>query len=567
LSNRSFSLITEPWIKVIESQTNQEKTVSLLELFENCQNYQQLAGEMRSQDLAILRLLLAILTTVYSRTDAKDNKYEWLYNSAKGLVIDKEAFIEDGGQESLFTTWQELYQSGRFSQGVKNYLEEHVTDFDFFGERPFYQATATDYDSLVPDKKKIITGNGQVLVKQINRQISESGSTPAIFAPKSGKIKNELPLDELVRWLITYQNFTGVTDKTKIVTEEKFSNPAGWTYQINPVFAKGKNFFQTLMLNLVLVDVRKENNIEYLLQKPVWEFESISDYVKRRTAQIQPDNLAELYTTWSRILHIEWEDEQPIIFSAGVPMFENENAFTEPMTTWRLNEKNKYQPVVKGLRSVDTAMWRNFGQYIRVRKTDDVHEPGIVVWLRELTQRKLIHLDSSVVLNSVALISDGNVTSQTPAVEVVDDMKMQADVLFDERLGERWPIRIEDAIMMTQKVGKDYYYFASDIGTIRNLDVRAFAGKMSAKFYARLNEPFKAWLEGLEGQDDRDAKILIWKKTLKKITSEAVEEDIRSSSLRDIKGVTTDHGQLNIFTAKSRLRTNLWKHLDLKREG
>jgi CRISPR system Cascade subunit CasA len=54
----------------IDLQGN-EQLVSLLDVFKNAQNYRQLAGEMKAQDLSILRFLLAILTTVYSRVDAR----------------------------------------------------------------------------------------------------------------------------------------------------------------------------------------------------------------------------------------------------------------------------------------------------------------------------------------------------------------------------------------------------------------------------------------------------------------------------------------------------------------
>jgi len=116
-------------------------------------------------------------------------------------------------------------------------------------------------------------------------------------------------------------------------------------------------------------------------------------------------------------------------------------------------------------------MWRNFGQYVNVRQADDIHEPGLVIWLRYLKQKKLIARDAPLILNSVALISDGNATSQSPAVELVDDMQLQTDVLFDDDT-DYWPARIEDAIEFAQTTGTDYYHFASDIGTIRNLDVR-----------------------------------------------------------------------------------------------
>lgn len=561
MDNRSFNLVTDPWLKVIETKTNQEQTVSLMTLFENAQNYRQLAGEMHAQDLALLRLLLAILTTVYSRVDAEGDRYSWLEETAGVYQIDEDEFDKEESKKDLLETWQTLRQAGCFSEAVTDYLNDYADRFDFFGDRPFYQVTAAEYDALVPENKKVAAGKGQVAVKQLNRRISESANTPAIFAPKTGMAKNTVPLEELVRWVITYQNFTGVTDKTKVVTDEKFSNPAGWLYRINPVFAKGKTLFETLMLNLVLSD----NRHEYAVPKPEWEFQSVHDYVADRKQAILPDNLPALYTAWSRILHIAWDEQnQPKIFSAGIPMFSADNALLEPMTTWRLDKKtNDYRPAVKGLRSLGIAMWRNFGDYVSVKQADDSHEPGLVIWLRTLKEEGLIAYNQPLMLNSIALISDGNATSQSPAVELMDDMQMQADVLFDPEIVNYWPARIEEAIDFTQTIGKDYYHFASDVGEIRNLDVRPFASKMSAKFYERLNEPFKAWLEGLTGRDDRDEKIILWKAQLKNITVQAVDEVVQSSSPRDIQGITKERGQLNIFTAKNHLMYNLRTHLDL----
>ncbi|WP_369403863.1 hypothetical protein [Secundilactobacillus silagei] len=39
-------------------------------------------------------------------------------------------------------------------------------------------------------------------------------------------------------------------------------------------------------------------------------------------------------------MHIKWdENDEPTIFSAGIPMFSNENMWLEPMTVW----KKRYQ--------------------------------------------------------------------------------------------------------------------------------------------------------------------------------------------------------------------------------
>ena len=62
-----FDLLTEPWIR--EDNTVQE--VSLTEALVSAQDYVDLAGEMPTQDAAVLRLLLAVLFTVFSRVNVK----------------------------------------------------------------------------------------------------------------------------------------------------------------------------------------------------------------------------------------------------------------------------------------------------------------------------------------------------------------------------------------------------------------------------------------------------------------------------------------------------------------
>ncbi|KRL49715.1 CRISPR-associated protein, Cse1 family [Levilactobacillus spicheri DSM 15429] len=164
----------------------------------------------------------------------------------------------------------------------------------------------------------------------------------------------------------------------------------------------------------------------------------------------------------------------------------------------------------------------------------------------------------------MALISDGNATSQSPAVEVADDLRLQAAVLLDTdpTFQRRWPVRIEDTIQLTQAIGTDYYHFATDVAQIRNLDKRLFASGLSAKFYERLNAPFKAWLAGLSGDDDRDQKITDWKQTLQTLVYRSLDDVLQNTTPRDVTGIETDHGLLNIFTASNRLRINVSQHLD-----
>lgn len=104
----SFNLVTEPWIKVLESKTNSERLVSIEELLKNAKDYRQIAGEMHGQDLAVLRLLEAILTTIYSRVNEDGQAYEWLKLDERMQVVGSNIDEAEFDSEELLNTWEAL---------------------------------------------------------------------------------------------------------------------------------------------------------------------------------------------------------------------------------------------------------------------------------------------------------------------------------------------------------------------------------------------------------------------------------------------------------------------------
>ena len=558
---QKFNLVDDPWIKVVRKSNFQEETVSLKELFSNIDDFYDLAGELKIQDVVVLRFLLAILTTAYSRKDFNGEEYRWIKKLEAGeKVNDKE----------LVNTWSELFNNKSFSNVVTEYLEEHKDQFDFFGEHPFYQVSKKVYNSLVPDNKKINTGKGTVSVKQINRRISESNNTPAVFSPSFGAQKNKLSLDELVRWVITYQNISGVTDKTKLKHTDKYSSSAGWLYGLNPVYIKGKDLFETLILNLDLSHT--------VIQRPVWEW-SIEDYIKQRLNGIMPDNIPELYTLWSRVLHIEWtEENEPVIFSAGLPAPESVNAYLEPMTNWKAIKKTTdFRPAKRSKLTLNRQIWRDFGDYIPSVKASGSSKPiGVVYWFKSLEGKGLEGKgierlgEMPITLVNTSMVSDGNATSQAPYAEVTGKMTINGSILNDE---DDWPEKIEQMVTLTQKIGSDYWYFLKNLGTIAGLKDAAgeVANKESAEFYARLNEPFLTWLGDIKAGDNVIQKINEWKETLLRIVLDSAKERFSKAAGKEIKGSKPDKSDdkkeaENVFTIYLKFKGIVYKHLEIERK-
>ena len=94
-----FNLLDEPWIRV-RLQDNTVQEVSLTEALVSAQDYVDLAGEMPTQNAAVLRLLLAVLFTVFSRVDAK--------GKPQPLVQSDDALER----------WSQLWQLGHFPAGT-----------------------------------------------------------------------------------------------------------------------------------------------------------------------------------------------------------------------------------------------------------------------------------------------------------------------------------------------------------------------------------------------------------------------------------------------------------------
>ncbi len=226
-----YNLLDEKWIQVLLKNGGGVKKVSLKEVFSNAGDYYDLAGEMKTQDFAVLRVLLAVLQTVFSRFDSEGNPYDFLEIDEETFTQKEPADWEDlDDEDPFFETWLSLWEKGEFPEIVQDYLEAFRDRFYLFDDKyPFYQITPDEMEELVEDKSKknIRSKNdidGKTYGRLLNRTISESQNKIAIFAPVRGeqlkydnvKEKDKLYNDQLARWLIMFQGYTGTGDKNKL---------------------------------------------------------------------------------------------------------------------------------------------------------------------------------------------------------------------------------------------------------------------------------------------------------------------------------------------------------------
>lgn len=117
MNETEFNLLDEPWIRVMDDNC-QIKEVSLTDALLNAHKYKTLKGEMPTQDIVILRLMLAIVHTVFSRVDADGN----------------EAELEE--EDDAVDRWESLWNNRKLPEKpVREYLEKWHERFLLFQPR------------------------------------------------------------------------------------------------------------------------------------------------------------------------------------------------------------------------------------------------------------------------------------------------------------------------------------------------------------------------------------------------------------------------------------------------
>lgn len=581
-----YNLLDEKWVAVICQDGGQTELVSLKELFANAQHYYDLAGEMKTQDFAVMRVLLAVLHTVFSRFDAEGEPYDL-------LEIDEERFQQEEPvseedlekyEDMLFDTWMDLWEERRFPEIVQEYLERWRDHFYLFDDRyPFYQVTAEEMEELA-------AGGGQFFGKNINRTVSESNNKVALFAPTADikREKDRLSYDQLARWLITFQGYTGTGDKKKVtgtgdkkkVRETELTCSKGWLFDLGGVYLQGKNLFETLLLNCKLSvthDKDDEGRQELrAIQIPSWERSSIENvdvYFKN-----QVTNLATLYSSWSRAVSFDQNFQEGEAFScyiAKLPEINHVNNFLEPMTCWMQANSglNKGAFLPKKHRP-EEAMWRNFSILMGLEQEGEKSwRPGILRWYAKISEELKEISHYRITICGVSMRDDGNATSWSPTDEIVDTINLETAVAVDTG-SDGWLVVINHLINETRhKMDRTLGGFLRNISTIRGYDKKdnQLVNRGREELYQRIDVSFRDWLGKISVSDSTNEKSNEWYSVLETSLIDYGSEIFEHATERDFKGVSKKDTSLeqrkgmNIATAYNVFRRRVYK--EFHREG
>lgn len=530
-----FNLLTEPWIRV-RLRDNTVREVSLTEALVSAQDYVDLAGEMPTQNAAVLRLLLAVLFTVFSRVDAK-GKPQPLAQSDDALE-----------------RWSELWQLGHFpAEPVRDYLEQWKDRFWLFHPtHPFWQ---------VP-QAKIGTEYGAAM---LNGEMIESKNKLRLFPLYAGQNKEQLSYPQAARWLLSVNGFDDTSLKPK--GKDLPSISVGWLGTLGFIQALGDTLYETLMLNLTMLRDGREC---WGGSKPCWERENPRS--GERTEVCCPDDPAQLLTLQSRrlLLHRTGEIVDKA-FALGGDFFSKENAFAEQMTIWRTMPVKKNEPVVFVPCRHDPAkqFWREFPA---VFCQDGGHRPGVVCWIEKLQERRLKLLDPrrKVHFRIVGVLYG----TQNHIDDIFSDSLTFQAGLLDE-LSKRWTVRINREVQRCEDAAKLIGTLCKELKIAGGLDYNQVKGFMEvqkvtedarAQFYFAVDQPFRQWLQAIDPeQDDPDEAALRWQAQARNIAEKLGKQMVMEAGNAALKGhriVVDKDKKTELYTsprAYNRFCADLWK--------
>ena len=351
---------------------------------------------------------------------------------------------------------------------------------------------------------------------------------------------------ELTRWLLTFQGYSGLSDKV-IFGKEKYKVSKGWLFDIGAVFIQGTSLFETLLLNCIL-PFYDYGNLESI-QCPCWEFAS-SDNINRYLFGSECTDLANLYTIWSRGIYIDpkYDLNKPFSFEiVKLPDINHQDNFLEPMTTWKYNttgeNKDSYTPKKHLL---NQSLWRSFGLLAVEDRTGHFRRPGIIDWLGDIGDTIGNRLFNII---SISMQDDGNATSWLPTDEVIDSILINDLVLADFN-ESGWVPRINEVVEETKTViSKVYKRYIEDLKEIRNISNNNYTNQMVEMLYFKIDYPFREWLSSILPDDEKDPKIKEWRDLLKKMVKAEAKSILGQGGTRDYLGIEKDGRIKNIATA------------------
>lgn len=531
---KCFNLLDEPWI-VVKTENNKTQMWSILEVFKHAHKAKMLAGELPTQDIAIMRLLLAIM---------------------HGAFVSKKI----GNVDDAVELWTELWNLKKFPyEIVEAYLERYRERFWLFHPtQPFYQSAniKENMDKYKVGKgKKASSDEKYKTVARLVGDLFQSDNSPRLFPGRTGIKQTSLGYNEATRWLIHLNGFDD--DAAKMPTPKG----VGYLGQLGLIYIQGENLFETLMLNFVLADQRNEIFDDGSEESAYWE-KDICEDIERKIAQ--PRAQKDLLTFQSRRILLKRDNGlvTGYLLTMGDYVEKGESLNNEMMTTLK-KDNDGIHPKKHVL---ERQIWRDFSSLVGRMKDNSSAPPGVIHWIQTIRNK-------NPEINRVKLVITGSCYSLKGAGWQIEDYvndSLSINSALLDKLNEDWVEQIVDLLNKTDKAIWELGQLASKIaGAAGDSDEnrkKEESRKARETGYYHLDTLFRKWLISINpDEDELEEKMGEWLGIAKKQIIELGDEMLNKCSDMTIIGNRNHNedkkNELNAIEAFLRFRSNVAKHL------
>lgn len=488
----TYDLLDEPWVLALDL-TGEVREHSIREALHDAGRLRRIVGELPSQEVAVLRLLLAIL---------------------------HRALAVDGNDEEAREEWGIWWATGSLPRDlVDPYLDRYADRFDLLHpQHPFMQ---------VPDLR---TASGKT--SGTAKLIAEVPAGHRFFTTRTGEAARSLAYAEAARWLVHVQAFdasgikTGAIGDPRVRGGKGYPLGIGWTGNLGVVILEGQTLAQTLLLNLVLHPGSAPED------QPPWEGPPLGAAPTGSEAPWGPAQAMTWQIRRVRLIH-DGRRVQDAVISNGDPVRLRNQHEVETMTGFRRSapqEAKHKESLVYMARQhqAGRAIWRGLESLIAsapvqqaARTSDDRVAPRTVSWVASLRNHGQLDEHFPLRLRTVGVVFGAN-NSVVDAV-LSDELQLHVAVLSDPVVRATAIEAARSAEAAARLLGR----FAGNLATAEGRDKDADQARGFEAGLGELDGPYRAWVAELTPENramgDHEWRVSVHRH-LRRVASRLVQQ-------------------------------------------
>ncbi|MDG4765922.1 type I-E CRISPR-associated protein Cse1/CasA [Solwaraspora sp. WMMD406] len=526
----SFDLVHRPWL-LVQQLDGRVVEVSLADAFRQAHTLRRIAGDVPTQEFALLRLLLAVL---HCAIDGPDTD-----------------------------RWAELWQAPELpADDIVRYLDTRRDRFDLLHPTtPFYQVA-----DLRTSKDEVFG---------LERLIADVPSGSPLFTARSGAALRRITPAEAARWLVHAHAYdvsgikSGAAGDNRVKGGKVYPLGIGFAGSLGGVFVEGDTLRETLLLNLVSYDLpalRVDAD-----DAPAWELDPLGP---AEQDDLRPRGLLRLYTWQSRRIRLFGDADgiTGVVLAYGDRLSPRDLHQREPLTAWRRSpaQEKLHKTVPVYLPSTHTpgrAIWRGLGAMLpgtagRGRGGEPAAnlDPMILEWISAAANQRLLDR-RHIRLRAIGAVYG---TQQSVIDDIVDDaVTMPVRAITEPEAAAEVQAAAHDAdqgVRALVALARDLLRAAGVRDDRRTDGVR---DETTAEAYGALDQRFRDWLRDLTDGVDLAAARTAWQTQVATTLRRLAERMVADAGPAAWAGRDIDGTLLNSSRAEVWFRIQLAKALPL----